>query len=88
MIFVLTHFKAPYKYTKIIKEKTKTKKIYQWREHEEHLENYQRLVGKIKTYKFGRIGYPILTDEGPLNWKIEFGKKIQNQMFKNSIGIF
>ena len=58
MIFVLTHFRAPYKYTKIIKDK-KTKKIYQLREHEEHLENYQKLVGRIKTYKFARINYPI-----------------------------
>jgi hypothetical protein len=75
MIFVLTHFRAPYKYTRIKKEK-KNKNINQRREHEEHLENYQRLVGMIKIYKFGRIDCPIWTDEGPLNWKIEFGKKI------------
>jgi hypothetical protein len=64
-ILVATHFRAPYKYTKKLGKRKKTKKsrnkykkietlekkiknIYQWRKHEEHPENYQRLVEEYR----------------------------------------
>jgi len=52
----------------------------------ERLENGQRLVKKVKKYKDWNLIVYFFTDEDPIDKENSiWGRKVQNQMFKDSI---